>query len=46
MHEFTYRITQASRRELVVIMYDVILTDIEDSKKAIGNENMMSRTNH
>jgi flagellar protein FliS len=38
MHEFTYRITQASRCELVVIMYDVILTDIEDSKKAIGNE--------
>ena len=35
MHEFTYRITQASRCELVVIMYDVILTDIEDSKKAI-----------
>lgn len=31
---FTARISVASKSELVVIMYDVILTDIEEAKKA------------
>lgn len=37
--DFTLRVTQASKTELIVIMYDVILEDIKSAKKlyAMGN---------
>lgn len=40
IQEFTVRVTQASKTELVVILYDIILTDIVESKKllALGDE--------
>lgn len=33
MRDFTRRISQASRTELVVILYDIILTDLEEAEK-------------
>lgn len=35
IQEFSMRITQASRSELVVIMYEIILNDIEYAKEAL-----------
>lgn len=35
MQEFTFRVTQASRSELIVIMYDIILADTESARKAL-----------
>ena len=32
--EFTARVTQANRSELIVIMYEIILTDIKTAKEA------------
>ena len=32
--EFTARVSQANRSELVVIMYEIILTDIKTAKEA------------
>lgn len=37
--EFTVRISNANRSELVVILYDMILTYIEDAKVFLKNEN-------
>ncbi len=34
LKSFAYRISQATRGEMVVIMYDVILRDIQDAKSA------------
>lgn len=34
MQDFAVRVTQASKTELVVIMYEVILADIDSAKKA------------
>lgn len=39
LQNYTLRISQASKSELVVIMYDVILTDIDSSIKAFKIEN-------
>ncbi len=36
IQEFSMRITQASRSELIVIMYEVILNDIEYAKEAFA----------
>lgn len=36
LQEFTFRVTQASRSELIVIMYDIILADTEAARKALG----------
>ena len=36
IQEFSMRITQASRSELIVIMYEVILKDIEYAKEAFA----------
>lgn len=36
LQDFTRRITQASKCELIVIMYDVILEDISSSRRAFG----------
>ncbi|MCQ2506474.1 MAG: flagellar protein FliS [Lachnospiraceae bacterium] len=33
LRDYTLRITQASQSELVVIMFDIILSDIEDAKE-------------
>ena len=35
IQEFSMRVTQASRSELVVIMYEIILKDLEYAKEAI-----------
>lgn len=35
MQEFTFRVTQASRSELIVIMYDIILADTESARNAL-----------
>lgn len=35
LKEFTFRVTQASRTELIVIMYDVILSDTKAARKAL-----------
>ena len=35
IQEFSMRVTQASRSELIVIMYEVILKDIEYAKEAL-----------
>lgn len=40
MQAYTARITQASRTELIVIMYDIILEDIEEAKIAYQNSDM------
>ncbi len=34
---FAARITQASKTELIVIMYEVILSDIQSAKEKLGN---------
>jgi len=39
---YSYRVTQASRTELVVIMYDVALNYLSDSMNYYGNENIES----
>ena len=36
---YTLRVSQASPRELIVIMYDIILDDIQNAKDASVNEN-------
>ena len=36
LKEFTFRVTQASRTELVVIMYDVILSDTKVAREALA----------
>lgn len=41
LHGFTARITQASRSELVVILYEMILTEIEDARAAYGAEDFV-----
>lgn len=35
LQEYTFRVTQASRSELIVIMYDVILTDTQTAREAL-----------
>lgn len=40
LQEFTFRTTQASRSELIVIMYDVILTDTKAARKALEREDL------
>lgn len=40
LREFTFRVTQASRSELVVIMYDVVLADTEAARKALGRDDI------
>ena len=37
---FTARVTQASRSELVVILYEMILTEIEEARDAYAADNM------
>lgn len=36
LQEFTFRVTQASRTELVVIMYDVILSDTKEARRVLA----------
>lgn len=36
LQEFTFRVTQASRTELIVIMYDVILSDTRAARAALA----------
>lgn len=36
LQEFTFRVTQASRTELIVIMYDVILSDTRAAREALS----------
>ena len=40
IQEFSMRITQASRSELVVIMYEIILNDIQYAKEAFAEGDM------
>jgi len=35
IQEYTLRITQASRSELIVIMYEIILSDLESAREAM-----------
>lgn len=37
---FTARVTQASKSELIVILYEMILTEIKEAKEAYENENL------
>ena len=37
---FTRRITQANRTQLVVVVYDMLLTYLDDAKKAYRVDNM------
>lgn len=37
---FNARITQASRSELVVILYEIILTEIEEARNALKEDNL------
>lgn len=37
--QFTLRITQANKTELIVILYDMILAYVDDAKKARAEEN-------
>ena len=37
---FTARITQASKSELIVILYEMILTEIKEAEEAFERENM------
>ena len=37
---FTRRITQANRTQLVVVVYDMLLTYLDDAKKAYSVDNM------
>lgn len=39
LQEFTFRITQASRTELIVIMYDVILSDTKEARRLLAQRN-------
>ncbi len=39
IQEYTLRITQASRSELIVIMYEIILCDLASAKEAYAAEN-------
>ena len=36
LQEFTFRVTQASRSELIVIMYDIILTDTQTARAMLA----------
>ncbi len=36
LQEFTFRVTQASRTELVVIMYDVVLSDTKEARRVLA----------
>ena len=38
LQEFTRRVTQASRTELIVIMYDVILADTAAAREALNQK--------
>lgn len=42
---FTYRITQANKTGLVVILYDMALVYMEDAKKAFAEKDMTSYKN-
>ncbi len=37
LQEFTFRVTQASRTELIVIMYDVILSDTKEARRVLSD---------
>lgn len=39
IQDFSLRITQASKTELIVIMYDIILEDIKAAKEALQEQN-------
>lgn len=36
LQEFTFRVTQASRTELIVIMYDVVLSDTKEARRVLA----------
>lgn len=36
LQEFTFRVTQASRTELIVIMYDVVLSDTKEARRLLS----------
>ncbi len=38
LQEFTARVTQSNRTQLVVTIYDIILASLEDAKKAFARE--------
>lgn len=42
LQEFTFRVAQASRSELIVIMYDIILADTEDARAALEVQDIES----
>lgn len=39
IQEFTMRVTQASKTELVVILYDIILSDLKEASKQLDQGN-------
>lgn len=40
IQDYTMRITQASRTELIVIMYEIILSDLQSAREAFAAEDM------
>ena len=42
VQEFSMRVTQASRSELIVIMYEIILKDMEYAKEAFGSGDIVT----
>ncbi len=40
IQEFSMRVTQASRSELIVIMYEIILSDIQSAKEAYAENDI------
>lgn len=42
IQEFTLRVTQASKTELVVILYDLILSDIKEANRYFGENDLDS----
>ena len=41
LQEFTTRVTQANRSELVVIMYEIMESDMRSARQAMANNNIM-----
>lgn len=42
IQDYAMRITQASRTELIVIMYEIILSDIQSAREAFASEDMVT----
>ncbi|NLG03854.1 MAG: flagellar protein FliS [Clostridia bacterium] len=44
--EYTLRITQANRSEMIIIIYDMILDDIKEAKSAINHDEYKKACSH